>query len=91
VRFAEYKRPNQLLRDPERPVQLVIAGKAHPNDKIGQAMERAWVQFVNRPDVRRLAVFLSDYDLLVAERLVQGADLWINTPRRRGKHVGPAE
>ena len=91
-RFTSYKRPNQLLHDPERlvriltnpdrPVQLVIAGKAHPDDKLGQAMVQAWVQFVRRPDVRRHAVFLSDYDLLLAERLVQGADLWLNTPRR---------
>jgi glycogen phosphorylase len=91
-RFASYKRPNQLLHNPERlvriltnqdrPVQLVIAGKAHPDDKVGQALVQAWVRFVRRPDVRRHAVFLSDYDLLLAERLVQGADLWINTPRR---------
>ncbi len=91
-RFATYKRPNQLLHDPERlvrilsnpdrPVQLVIAGKAHPEDLPGQAMVQAWVRFVQRPEVRRHAVFLSDYDLLLAERLVQGADLWLNTPRR---------
>ncbi len=91
-RFTAYKRPNQLLHDPERlvriltnpdrPLQLVIAGKAHPEDKSAQAMIQAWVHFVQRPDVRRHAVFLSDYDLLLAERLVQGADLWLNTPRR---------
>ena len=91
-RFTSYKRPNQLLHDPERlvriltnpdrPVQLVIAGKAHPEDKLGQAMVQAWVRFVRRHDVRRHAVFLSDYDLLLAERLVQGSDLWLNTPRR---------
>lgn len=91
-RFAAYKRPNLLLHDPERlvriltnrerPVQLVIAGKAHPQDEDGKAMLQAWVRFVQRPDVRRHAVFLSDYDLLLAERLVQGVDLWINTPRR---------
>jgi starch phosphorylase len=97
-RFTEYKRPNQLLHDPERliriltnpdrPVQLVIAGKAHPEDERGQSMVQAWVRFVNRPEVRRHAVFLSDYDLLVAERLVQGADLWINTPRRPWEACG---
>ena len=73
-RFTSYKRPNQLLHDPDRlvriltnpdrPVQLVIAGKAHPDDKPGQAMVQEWVRFVQRPDVRRHAVFLSDYDLL---------------------------
>jgi len=97
-RFASYKRPNQLLHDPERlvriltnpdrPVQLVIAGKAHPDDKPAQAMVQAWVRFVQRPEVRRHAVFLSDYDLLLAERLVQGADLWLNTPRRPWEACG---
>ena len=97
-RFATYKRPNLLLHDPERlvriltnperPVQLVIAGKAHPQDGAGQAMVKAWVEFVQRPDVRRHVVFLSDYDLVLAERLVQGADLWINTPRRPWEACG---
>jgi len=91
-RFASYKRPNLLLYDPgrlirlltdrDRPIQLVVAGKAHPQDQAGQAMVQAWVRFVQRPEVRRHAVFLSDYDLLLAERLVRGVDLWINTPRR---------
>jgi len=97
-RFATYKRPNLLLHDPERlvriltdperPVQLAIAGKAHPNDQAGQAMVQAWVRFVQRPEVRRHAVFLSDYDLVLAERLVQGADVWINTPRRPWEACG---
>jgi starch phosphorylase len=91
-RFAAYKRPNLLLHDPERlvriltnpqqPVQLILAGKAHPQDFVGQAMIKQWVSFVRRPDVRPHAVFLSDYDMLMAERLVQGMDVWINTPRR---------
>jgi glycogen phosphorylase len=97
-RFATYKRPNMLLHDPERliriltnpqgPVQLVIAGKAHPQDDAGRAMVKAWVEFAQRPDVRRHAVFLSDYDLVLAERLIQGADLWINTPRRPWEACG---
>jgi len=58
-----------------------MAGKAHPQDTAGQALVKAWVDFVQRIDVRHHAVFLSDYDLVLAERLVQGADLWINTPR----------
>lgn len=97
-RFATYKRPNLLLHDParliriltnpDRPVQLAIAGKAHPRDQAGQAMVQAWVQFIQRPEVRRHAVFLSDYDLALAERLVQGADLWINTPRRPWEACG---
>ena len=91
-RFATYKRPNLLLQDPERlvrlltdprrPVQLVLAGKAHPHDLPGQAMIRAWVEFVRRPEVRAHAVFLTDYDMQVAERLVQGVDVWLNIPRR---------
>jgi glycogen phosphorylase len=91
-RFAPYKRPNLLLRDPqrllriltnrERPVQLVLAGKAHPQDVEGQNMIRQWVEFSHRPEARSRVVFLSGYDLLMAEQLVQGVDLWVNTPRR---------
>ena len=91
-RFAAYKRPNLLLHDPERlahilasrdrPVQLVLAGKAHPQDGQGQAMIRQWIEFAYRPEVRPHLVFLSDYDVLMAERLVQGVDVWVNTPRR---------
>jgi starch phosphorylase len=90
-RFAEYKRPTLLLRDPERlarllgdparPVQIVIAGKAHPQDVAGQSLLSEWVRFSRRPDVRPHAVFLADYDLRLAEQLVRGVDLWINTPR----------
>lgn len=91
-RFASYKRPTLLLHDPERlarilsnrefPVQIVLAGKAHPQDGEGQDMIRQWVEFSLRPDVRAHVVFLSDYDVFMAERLVQGVDLWLNTPRR---------
>jgi starch phosphorylase len=91
-RFATYKRPNLLLRDParllnilmnrERPVQLVLAGKAHPQDAEGQEMIRQWFEFARRHEVRSRVVFLSDYDVLMAEHLVQGVDVWVNTPRR---------
>jgi starch phosphorylase len=91
-RFATYKRPNLLLHDParlisiltnaKRPVQLVIAGKAHPQDAEGQEMITQWFEFVRRPEVRSRVVFLSDYDVLMAEHLVQGVDVWVNTPRR---------
>jgi glycogen phosphorylase len=91
-RFATYKRPNLLLHDParliniltnaERPVQLVIAGKAHPQDAEGQEMITQWFEFVRRPEIRSRVVFLSDYDVLMAEHLVQGVDVWVNTPRR---------
>src|SRR5580658_5274736 len=91
-RFATYKRPNLLLHDPERlvkiltnperPVQLVLAGKAHPADLAGQEMITQWFEFAHRPEVQSRVVFLSDYDVLMAEHLVQGVDLWVNTPRR---------
>ncbi len=91
-RFATYKRPNLLLRDPERllrlltnserPVQLIIAGKAHPADQAGQALIHEWINFIRQPKIRSHIVFLSDYDMLLTEHLVQGVDVWINTPRR---------
>jgi starch phosphorylase len=91
-RFATYKRPNLLLHDPERllrlltnpqrPVQLILAGKAHPADHAGQALIQQWIQFINRPEARPHVVFLSDYDMLLTEHLVQGVDVWLNTPRR---------
>jgi starch phosphorylase len=91
-RFATYKRPNLLLHDPERllrlltnaqrPVQLILAGKAHPADGAGQALIRQWMQFIMRPEARPHVVFLSDYDMLLTEHLVQGVDVWLNTPRR---------
>jgi starch phosphorylase len=97
-RFATYKRPNLLLHDPERlarildnrerPLQLVVAGKAHPHDAAGQTLIEQWLRFMHRADVRHRVVFLSDYDMLVAERLVQGVDVWINTPRRPWEACG---
>jgi starch phosphorylase len=97
-RFTGYKRPNMLLTDPDRlarlltdrhrPVQLIIAGKAHPRDEVGKRFIEAWVDFVRRPDVRARAVFLEDYDLRLAQELVQGVDVWINTPRRPWEACG---
>jgi starch phosphorylase len=91
-RFAPYKRPNLLLHDQLRllriltnakhPVQLIIAGKAHPEDIAGQNLIREWIQFIRQPEVRRHAVFLSDYDMHLTGHMVQGVDVWINTPRR---------
>ncbi len=91
-RFATYKRPNLLLHDPDRllrlltnpqrPVQLILAGKAHPADQAGQDMIRQWVNFIRRSEARPHAIFLSDYDMLLTEQLVQGVDVWLNTPRR---------
>ena len=97
-RFATYKRPNLLLHDPERllrlltnpqhPVQLILAGKAHPEDRAGQAMIREWIQFIRQTETRPHIVFLNDYDMLLTEHLVQGVDVWINTPRRPWEACG---
>ncbi len=97
-RFATYKRPNLLLHDAprllrllsnsERPVQLIIAGKAHPADQAGQALIRQWMHFIRRPEASPHAIFLSDYDMLLTEHLVQGVDLWINTPQRPWEACG---
>lgn len=91
-RFASYKRPTLLLYNQERllrilnntsrPVQLVIAGKAHPGDPQGRAMVKEWVDFSRRKDVRSRVVFLSDYDMYLASQMVQGVDVWMNNPRR---------
>jgi starch phosphorylase len=97
-RFATYKRPNLLLHDPERllrlltdiqrPVQLIIAGKAHPADNAGRDLIQRWIRFIGRSDARSHVIFLSDYDMLLTERLVQGVDVWINTPRRPWEACG---
>jgi starch phosphorylase len=97
-RFATYKRPNLLLHDPERllrllsnpqrPVQLIIAGKAHPADLEGQGLLQQWIQFVRKPEVSPHAIFLDDYDMQLTERLVQGVDVWLNTPRRPWEACG---
>jgi starch phosphorylase len=91
-RFAPYKRPTLLLHDPERlariltdprrPVQLLVAGKAHPDDGAGQDMVRRWNEFASRPDVAGRVAFLADYDMMLTKHLVQGVDVWLNTPRR---------
>jgi len=91
-RFTAYKRPNLLLHDPqrltrlfadsERPIQLIIAGKAHPDDLEGKQLVKDWVEYVKRDEVKRFIVFIQDYDMDIAAKLVQGVDVWINTPRR---------
>ncbi|HSN14499.1 MAG TPA: alpha-glucan family phosphorylase [Anaeromyxobacteraceae bacterium] len=97
-RFAEYKRPNLLLRDPDRlarllsdpgrPLQLVVAGKAHPADEEGKRLIRAWVEFTERRAVRTRVVFLEDYDIALARHLIEGVDVWVNTPRRPWEACG---
>ncbi|BAP87416.1 alpha-glucan phosphorylase [Burkholderiales bacterium GJ-E10] len=97
-RFATYKRPNlllqdtarlmRLLTDPARPVQLILAGKAHPADRPGQDLIQQWTTFIRQSPARRHVIFLSDYDMLLMERLVQGVDVWLNTPRRPWEACG---
>ncbi len=97
-RFATYKRPNLLLHDPKRllrlltnptfPVQLIIAGKAHPADLQGQDLIKEWMQFIKQNGFHPPVIFLSDYDMHVSENLVQGVDVWINTPRRPWEACG---
>ncbi|MBN1123152.1 MAG: alpha-glucan family phosphorylase [Anaerolineae bacterium] len=90
-RFATYKRATLLLLDPERflallqsdrPVQFIFAGKAHPHDNEGKEFIRQIVHFARTSGSRNRVVFLEDYDMIVARYLVQGADVWLNTPRR---------
>jgi len=91
-RFATYKRGNLLLRDPERllrlvrdndrPVQLVFAGKAHPHDMPGKELIREIVHFAEKYDVTSRIVFVENYDITVAKYLTTGGDVWLNTPRR---------
>ncbi len=91
-RFATYKRPNLLLHNPQRllslltnpdlKVQLVIAGKAHPADMEGQQLIQDWMNFIRKNVIHPPVIFLGDYDMHVSEKLVQGVDVWINTPRR---------
>ncbi len=91
-RFATYKRANLLLRDEERlesiinnkdyPVQFIFAGKAHPKDDEGKELIKKLFQFASRASVRDRIVFLEDYDMHLARHLLQGADVWLNTPRR---------
>lgn len=97
-RFAEYKRPNLLLYDEARlvrlltnndtPVQIIVAGKAHPQDEAGKRFIRDWARFSRRPEVQQRVVFLEDYDMALAQELVQGVDVWINTPRRPWEACG---
>ncbi|GAA0839070.1 glycosyltransferase family 1 protein [Marinobacter szutsaonensis] len=97
-RFTDYKRPNLLLSDPDRllallnhrdkPVQIVLAGKAHPYDKSGKELIRRWKQFSRMPEAEGKVVFIEDYDLGVANQLVQGVDVWLNTPRHPWEACG---
>jgi len=91
-RFATYKRGSLMITDrerlkqilfhPERPVQIVIAGKSHPRDDGGKRIIQDLVNFIHHGGARTRMVFLEDYDMRVARQMVQGVDLWLNNPRR---------
>jgi starch phosphorylase len=91
-RFATYKRATLLFRDPERldrivnhpeyPVQIIIAGKAHPADNEGKEFIKTIFHLAREERFRRRIIFLEDYNMHLAQRLVSGCDLWLNTPRR---------
>jgi starch phosphorylase len=91
-RFATYKRATLLFRDPdrlarilnnpERPVQIIVSGKAHPQDNEGKAFIKTIVHLAREERFRNRVVFLEDYNIHVAQHLVAGTDLWLNTPRR---------
>lgn len=91
-RFATYKRGNlifhdpdrlaKILNDPECPVQIIIAGKAHPQDEPGKELIKNIVDFSKDPKFKNHLVFIENYDIHIARHLVQGADVWLNTPRR---------
>jgi starch phosphorylase len=97
-RFTSYKRPNLLLTDPARlesiinntghPLQLVVAGKAHPDDVEGKRLVQQFVTFASRAGIRHRVAFIEDYDMAIAQELVQGVDLWLNTPRRPWEACG---
>lgn len=76
------ERLKKLLNDPETPIQIVIAGKAHPADDIGKGLIQQMVQFADRDDVRGKIVFLPDYDISLARPLYPGCDVWLNNPLR---------
>ena len=91
-RFATYKRAALILRDKERllsllkhpkhPIQIIVAGKAHPQDHKGKELIKEITHFVKRENIINRFVFLEDYGIKLARHFVQGADLWLNTPRR---------
>lgn len=97
-RFAPYKRPNLLLRDkdrlkailtnPDKPIQLIFAGKAHPADNNGKQMIKEIIDFAKAYDLEDRVIFLENYDINVARHLVWGADVWLNTPIREYEASG---
>ncbi len=97
-RFATYKRAHLLFKDPDRlaelissetrPVQFIFAGKAHPRDEKGKELIQQLIRFIREPRFRNRIVFVEDYDMCLARHMVQGADIWLNNPRRPHEACG---
>ncbi|RLA85991.1 MAG: alpha-glucan phosphorylase [Deltaproteobacteria bacterium] len=97
-RMVSYKRPllifkdldrlARILTDPKRPVQIIMAGKAHPNDNEGKRLLKELMAIIREEPFRRHVVFIEDYDMNVARFMVQGADVWLNTPIRPQEACG---
>lgn len=97
-RFTAYKRPTLLLHDPQRlaalltnsqcPIQIVVAGKAHPQDEVGKRLVQAMAKFSLEDHLLHRLIFLEDYEMGVAQELVAGIDVWLNTPRRPWEACG---
>lgn len=91
-RFATYKRAhllftnesnlNRLLNNPSNPIQLLFAGKAHPEDKAGQDLIKKIIEFSRKPEFMGKIIFVENYDMILAKKLISGCDVWLNTPER---------
>lgn len=86
--FRDLDRLARILTDPERPVQIIMAGKAHPNDQEGKRLIREIIAIIREEPFRNHVVFIEDYDMAVGRYMVQGADVWLNTPRRPEEACG---
>jgi starch phosphorylase len=80
--FRDFERLVRILADEQRPVQILFAGKAHPQDEKGKEIIRELIRHIRDERIRRRVIFLEDYDMTIARYLVQGCDVWLNTPRR---------
>jgi alpha-glucan phosphorylase-like protein len=86
--FSEPERLRRILNSPDRPVRIVVAGKAHPRDKMGQDILKSIVQLARSPEFIGRVFFVEDYDIALARALVQGVDVWVNTPTRMEEASG---
>ncbi|MCQ2286910.1 MAG: alpha-glucan family phosphorylase [Bacteroidales bacterium] len=80
--FSDEERLRTLLNNPNRPIQFLFAGKAHPHDKAGQDLIKRIIEFSRKPDFIGKIIFLENYDMILAKKLVSGCDVWMNTPTR---------